>query len=178
MLGKGFALTGGNLAQNPEGPLDPSFGHRLKLARFVAAQSGLYELALEELRAGQKRTHWMWFVLPQLRGLGHSLMADRYGIEDLDEARAYLAHPLLGARLRECVEAILGHAGRCAPADILGVVDAIKFHSSLTLFEAAGGGPLLAGALDAFYAGERDRRTLAIGPSPVMAASSSDTFTS
>lgn len=102
----------------------------------------------------------MWFVLPQLKGLGHSMMADRYGIDGLEEARAYLAHPLLGPRLLECVTAILSHRPRSA-ADILGVVDAIKFNSCLTLFEAAGGGPLFGEALDAFYAGERDRRTLA-----------------
>jgi uncharacterized protein (DUF1810 family) len=104
----------------------------------------------------------MWFVLPQLKGLGHSLMADRYGIEDLGEAAAYLGDPLLGGRLRECVEAVLAHADGKDAATILGVVDAIKFHSCLTLFEAAGGGPLFARALDAFYAGERDRRTLAM----------------
>lgn len=131
-----------------------------RLARFVAAQSGIYELALAELRAGEKKTHWMWFVLPQLRGLGHSLMADRYGIEDAQEARAYLAHPILGARLRECLEALLAYAGERGAADMLGVVDAIKLQSSLTLFEAAGGGPLFADALEAFYGGERDKRTL------------------
>jgi uncharacterized protein (DUF1810 family) len=136
--------------------------YRMTLARFVAAQSGVYELALAELRAGAKRTHWMWFVLPQLRGLGHSLMADRYGIEELGEAQAYLAHPLLGHRLRECVEAVLTHSGQKDAATILGVVDAIKFQSSLTLFEAAGGGSLFGQALDAFYKGERDRRTLAM----------------
>jgi uncharacterized protein (DUF1810 family) len=136
--------------------------YRLSLARFVAAQSGVHDLALAELRAGAKRTHWMWFVLPQLRGLGHSLMADRYGIEGLDEARAYLAHPLLGDRLRDCVDALLTHAGRRNAGEIMGVVDAIKLHSCLTLFEAAGGGALFASALDSFYAGERDRRTLAM----------------
>ncbi|WP_338505386.1 DUF1810 domain-containing protein [Sphingomonas kaistensis] len=134
----------------------------MSLARFVAAQSGVYDLALAELRAGAKRTHWMWFVLPQLRGLGHSMMADRYGLEEIDEARAYLAHPVLGARLRECVAALLTHAGRRTAAEVMGVVDAIKLHSSLTLFEAAGGGPLFARALDVFYGGERDRRTLAM----------------
>lgn len=132
----------------------------MSLARFVAAQSGVYDLALAELRAGQKRTHWMWFVLPQLRGLGHSLMADRYGLEGIGEARAYLAHPLLGERLRDCVAALLTHADTRSAAEVMGVVDAIKLHSSLTLFEAAGGGELFARALNAFYAGERDRRTL------------------
>jgi uncharacterized protein (DUF1810 family) len=142
--------------------LDRASTYRLSLARFVAAQSGVHDLALAELRAGQKRTHWMWFVLPQLRGLGHSLMADRYGLEGLAEARAYLADSLLGGRLRECVEALLTHAGTRSAAEVMGVVDAIKLQSSLTLFEAAGGGPLFARALDAFYAGERDKRTLAL----------------
>lgn len=142
--------------------MDRAGPYRLSLARFVAAQSGVYDLALAELRAGQKRTHWMWFVLPQLRGLGNSMMADRYGLEGLDEARAYLAHPILGARLRESVSAVLVHAGRRSAAEIMGVIDAIKLHSCLTLFEAAGGGPLFAEALGAFYGGERDRRTLAM----------------
>ena len=155
----------GNLA-SPNHPADagnpdPSTTYRLSLARFVAAQSGVYDLALAELRTGQKRTHWMWFVLPQLRGLGHSLMADRYGLEGLAEARAYLAHPILGERLRESVLTLLAHAGARSAAEVMGVVDAIKLHSSLTLFEAAGGGPLFTRALDGFYAGERDRRTLA-----------------
>ena len=104
----------------------------------------------------------MWFVLPQLRGLGHSMMADRYGLEGLGEAHAYLAHPVLGTRLRECVVTLLTHAGQRSAAEVMGVVDAIKLHSSLTLFEAAGGGPLFARALDTYYGGERDRRTLAM----------------
>lgn len=142
--------------------MDRAGPYRLSLARFVAAQSGVYDLALAELRAGQKRTHWMWFVLPQLRGLGNSMMADRYGLEGLGEARAYLGHRILGTRLRESVSALLLHSGRRTAAEIMGVVDAIKLHSCLTLFEAAGGGPLFAEALDAFYGGERDRRTLAM----------------
>lgn len=142
--------------------MDRASAYRLSLARFVAAQSGVYDLALAELRAGAKRTHWMWFVLPQLRGLGHSMMADRYGLEGLGEARAYLAHPVLGPRVRECVATLLTHAGQHSAAEVMGVVDAIKLHSSLTLFEAAGGGPLFARALDTYYGGERDRRTLAM----------------
>jgi len=122
----------------------------------------VYELALAELLRGEKKTHWMWFVLPQLRGLGHSLMADRYGIENLAEARAYLAHELLGDRLLECVSALVGHAGTHTAAEVLGVVDGIKLQSCLTLFERAGGGPLFGEALDGFYHGERDRRTLAM----------------
>ncbi len=142
--------------------MDRASPYRLSLARFVAAQSGVYDLALAELRAGAKRTPGMGFVLPHVRGLGHSMMADRYGLEEIDEARAYLAHPVLGARLRECVTALLTHAGQRSAAEVMGVVDAIKLHSSLTLFEAAGGGPLFGRALDAFYGGERDRRTLAM----------------
>ncbi|GLR46819.1 DUF1810 domain-containing protein [Sphingomonas astaxanthinifaciens] len=140
--------------------LDLPSAYRLSLARFVAAQGGVYDLALAELRAGEKRTHWMWFVLPQLRGLGFSIMADRYGLEGLGEARAYLAHPLLGARLRECVAALLTHAGQRSAGEIMGVVDGIKLLSCLTLFEAAGSEPLFARAIDAFYEGERDKRTL------------------
>jgi uncharacterized protein (DUF1810 family) len=90
------------------------------------------------------------------------MMADRYGLADLDEARAYLGHPLLGERLRECVTALLAHAPAKTAAEIMGVVDAIKLRSSLTLFQAAGGGALFDQALDAFYDGERDRRTLAL----------------
>jgi uncharacterized protein (DUF1810 family) len=142
--------------------VDCASPYRLSLARFVAAQSGVHDLALAELRAGAKRTHWMWFVLPQLRGLGHSLMADRYGIEGLGEARAYLAHPLLGDRLRECVAALLDYAGHRSAAEIMGVVDAIKLQSCLTLFEAATCDELFARALDVFYEGERDKRTLAM----------------
>lgn len=156
------ALASSTLARGTPAPLDPALAHQLRLARFKAAQSGIYDLALAELRAGEKKTHWMWFVLPQLKGLGHSLMADRYGIEGLDEARAYLADELLGSRLRECVATLLTHSGRRSAAEVLGVVDAIKLNSCLTLFEAAGEEPLFGAALDAFYGGERDRRTLAM----------------
>ena len=134
----------------------------MDLQRFIDAQQGVVDTAIAELRAGRKRTHWMWFVLPQLRGLGHSLMADRYGLEGMGEAQAYLSDPLLGGRLRECVATLLTHAGIRSAAEVMGVVDAIKLHSCLTLFEAAGGGALFARALDAFYGGERDRRTLAM----------------
>lgn len=130
------------------------------LERFVRAQEGSYAQALAELRAGRKTGHWIWFVLPQLRGLGRSPMAHEYGIADRAEAEAYLAHPLLGARLRECVHALLAHAGRPA-ASILGDVDAMKFRSCLTLFDAVSTDPLFSRALDAFYGGERDAATLA-----------------
>lgn len=126
----------------------------------MAAQEGVYETALAELEAGRKRTHWMWFVLPQIVGLGSSAMARRYALSDLAEARAYLAHPVLGARLRSCVEAVLKHSDRTAN-DILGAPDDLKFRSCLTLFEAAAPEePLFGSALAVFYAGACDSRTL------------------
>ena len=129
--------------------------------RFVAAQADVYETALAELRAGEKRSHWMWFVFPQIAGLGHSAMARHYAIADLAEARAYLAHPVLGGRLTACAEAALGWAGRRSAEAMLGGIDAVKLRSSATLFEAAGGGAVFAGVLDAFFSGERDASTLA-----------------
>lgn len=133
------------------------------LQRFVDAQAGDYAQALAELRAGHKRSHWIWYVLPQLRGLGTSAMSQRYGIGSRAEAHAYLAHPLLGARLRECVAALMAHRGRRGAVEILGSIDALKCRSCLTLFDAAAdhGEPLFAQALDAFYGGERDQATLA-----------------
>ena len=131
------------------------------LARFVDAQSGVYHTALAELRAGRKQTHWIWFILPQIAGLGFSPMAQRYAITGLDEARAYLAHPILGPRLRECVTAILAHQGKTA-LGILGAPDDLKFRSSLTLFAAATDEPLFQDALAAFFEGEPDGATLAL----------------
>lgn len=132
------------------------------LARFVAAQRDDYATALAELRAGAKRSHWMWYVFPQIAGLGRSAMAQAYAIADLAEARAYLAHPLLGERLRESTDALLAHGGRDIAA-ILGGTDAMKLRSSMTLFEVAADGaePRFAAILDAFYRGERDGATLA-----------------
>jgi uncharacterized protein (DUF1810 family) len=130
------------------------------LGRFLTAQEDVYPRALAELRAGRKQSHWMWFIFPQLAGLGHSPTARFYAIASADEARAYLAHPLLGARLRESVAAMRRHRGQRAET-VLGGIDALKFRSSLTLFEAVADDPaLFAEALDAFYDGERDRRTL------------------
>ncbi|HYD12805.1 MAG TPA: DUF1810 domain-containing protein [Allosphingosinicella sp.] len=130
------------------------------LGRFVEAQAQIWPTALAELRAGRKQSHWMWFVFPQLAGLGSSPMAVHYAIRSADEARAWLAHPLLGARLREGVAAMLAHPGRSADAT-LGGIDALKFRSSLTLFEAVAAEPaLFAEALDLFYHGARDQRTL------------------
>ena len=130
------------------------------LSRFVEAQAGLYASALDELHDGEKRTHWMWFVFPQLRGLGRSATAQRYGIADLDEAHAYLRHPLLGTRLGECTRAVLAHAGTPLGA-IFGFPDELKFVSCMTLFDAAGGSvDLFRRALQAFNGGNPDAGTL------------------
>jgi len=130
------------------------------LSRFVAAQQDSYPHALAELRAGDKRSHWMWFVFPQIAGLGRSDMARRYAIRDLAEAQAYLAHPVLGARLRECMAAVLAHVGARTAEAIFGGIDAVKLRSSMTLFEAAGDVHACADLLDAFFAGARDPETL------------------
>ena len=131
------------------------------LERFVAAQRPTYDDALAELRAGAKRGHWMWFVFPQIAGLGRSPTARFYAIVDAIEASAYLLHPLLGGRLRECTEAMLGWAGRKSAEAILGPVDAVKFASSMTLFDAvAESDDLFAHALAAYNHGERDPLTL------------------
>jgi len=133
------------------------------LVRFVDAQAGAYENALSELHNGRKRSHWMWFIFPQLRGLGHSPTAQRYGIGSLAEARAYLQHPLLGARLRECAEAVLGHATLSRSA-IFGSPDDVKFCSSMTLFalaDASDGSPFRR-ALAGFCGGQADPKTLAL----------------
>ena len=128
------------------------------LDRFTAAQDRAYDDVLRELRAGRKASHWMWFIFPQLKGLGRSETAQYYGIASLDEARAYLDHPLLGARLRECTDLVNAHAGTRIDT-ILGHVDALKFRSSMTLFAAAGGAPFDA-ALSLFHAGQPDQATL------------------
>lgn len=127
------------------------------LERFVAAQDGVYQVALSELRRGAKRGHWMWFIFPQLRGLGRSEAALRYGIASLDEARAYLAHPILGPRLLECVSALQDLTGSTA-VRIFGEVDATKLRSSLTLFALADGGPIFEAALQRWF-GSKDQQT-------------------
>lgn len=132
----------------------------VSLDRFISAQAPVFAQALDELRGGTKRSHWMWFVFPQLAGLGRSATARFYGLADLDEARAYLAHPVLGPRLLAAIAALLGWAGRRSAEAMLGPVDAMKLKSSLTLFEAAGAGADCGEALDAFYGGQRDRLTL------------------
>ena len=132
------------------------------LARFVEAQAPVYENALAELRAGRKRSHWMWFVFPQIRGLGISPTAQYYAVSGLDEARAYLAHPVLGPRLLACTAAVTAHHGTPV-SRIFGAPDDLKFRSSMTLFELAADGPSeFSRALDALCAGERDKITRAI----------------
>jgi uncharacterized protein (DUF1810 family) len=131
------------------------------LERFVRAQAsgGLYDRALAELRAGRKESHWMWFVFPQLRGLGRSPTAQAFGIASLAEARAYLAHPLLGPRLLACTEAVAQAAAPSA-SSIFGQLDALKLRSSMTLFSrAAPDEPLFQRVLDRFFGGEPDPLT-------------------
>ena len=138
-------------------------GDPYDLGRFLAAQQGCYARVLEELAAGRKTSHWMWFIFPQLRGLGVSATALRFGLAGLDEARAYLAHPLLGGRLRECVRALLAVEGRSAH-QIFGSPDDLKLRSCLTLFAAAAddgaGDGEFGAALAKYYGGGPDPRTL------------------
>jgi uncharacterized protein (DUF1810 family) len=143
----------------------------IDLGRFLRAQEdrGTYERALAELRAGRKRSHWMWFVFPQLQGLGHSELSRRYAIASLQEARAYLADPVLGARLRECATALLALEGASAQ-DVLGGVDALKLRSSMTLFARAAAAPeeedLFERVLARYFAGAGDELTLRLLEGP------------
>jgi uncharacterized protein (DUF1810 family) len=132
------------------------------LARFVQAQAPVYAHVLAELRDGRKRSHWIWFVFPQLAGLGFSAMAQFYAIGSLDEAKAYLAHPALGARLRECAGLVLAIQGRSIH-DIFGSPDDLKFHSSMTLFGRADPADgLFRECLEKYFAGREDAQTLAL----------------
>lgn len=128
------------------------------LERFVEAQADTYATALAEITRGRKASHWMWFIFPQLRGLGTSGMAHTFGIASLDEARSYLSHPLLGRRLRECVTA-LQDLPQADAQEVFGSVDAMKLRSSLTLFLRAGGGPLFEAALQRWFSGRADEAT-------------------
>lgn len=130
------------------------------LDRFTQAQAPVYEQVLEELRAAAKATHWMWFIFPQLRGLGSSAMAQRYGIADLPEAVAYLRHPLLGPRLLECTGLLLQAPVSLGATNILGAVDALKLRSCLTLFRLASRAEPFDAALTRFFGGEADLRTI------------------
>jgi len=131
------------------------------LDRFVTEQNRDYETVLGELRRGRKSSHWIWFIFPQIAGLGHSAMSQYFAIASLDEARAYLAHPILGPRLRECARLVLAVEGRTAE-EILGSIDAMKLRSSMTLFHrAAPDEPEFASVLDRYFDGVEDEATLA-----------------
>lgn len=140
---------------------------RFGLTRFVAAQAPVIQTVLKELRGGKKRTHWMWYVFPQLDGLGESVIAKHYAIKSADEARAYLNHPLLGARLRECTSAVCAVEGRTV-SEIFGFPDDLKFKSSMTLFASVAAEPnsIFVQALTKYFAGEKCERTLGLLASP------------
>jgi len=129
------------------------------LQRLVAAQGPVFAEVCAELRAGEKRSHWMWFVFPQIAGLGRSAMARRYAISGRAEAGAFLAHEVLGPRLVECTQLVNGVAGRSA-LEIFGAVDELKFCSSMTLFDAVVGGGVFGVALQKYFGGGRDARTI------------------
>ena len=137
-------------------------GDRFNLLRFVEAQTGVYEQACAELRVGSKRSHWMWFVFPQIRGLGSSEMAVRYAISGREEALAYLESEVLGARLRECAGIVVGVEGRTVE-EIFGYPDDLKFHSSMTLFTEVEGPAehVFRAALRKYFGGRPDQATLA-----------------
>ena len=132
------------------------FGH------FIEAQNPVIDCVMEELSAGEKRSHWMWFIFPQLSGLGHSHMAQRFALRSLWEARAFLAHPVLGERLRQCTRLVVNLEGR-GVSEIFGYPDEMKFHSSMTLFAlAAPEEPLFDAALKKYFAGRKDKKTMTL----------------
>lgn len=140
----------------------------MSLDRFVEAQSPVIGKVMDELIAGEKETHWMWFIFPQLKALGRSRTANFYGLADLAEARLYLEHPVLGPRLLRCTEAVLAHTDKTA-YEIFGFPDDLKFRSCMTLFLMADPGQnLFKQALDSFYAGESDPGTMAWLQEPDM----------
>lgn len=146
----------------------PSTDDPFDLQRFLDAQTGCYAEALAELNQGEKRTHWMWFIFPQFAGLGSSPMAQRYAIRSRAEAAQYLRHPVLGVRLRECSEALLGVQGK--PIDtILGFPDNLKLQSSMTLFASIDGAdPVFAQVLERYFQGEQDAKTLQLLAAPAV----------
>jgi uncharacterized protein (DUF1810 family) len=133
-----------------------------ELHRFVIQQVDIFDHALAEIRSGEKRTHWMWFIFPQLRGLGTSPASRYYGIGSIDEARAYLDHPMLGPNLRQATEALILWSSRKTAEQILGSVNALKLRSSMTLFDWIEPAGFFAEALDSFFDGQRDERSLAL----------------
>jgi uncharacterized protein (DUF1810 family) len=130
-----------------------------QLQRFVEAQDSCFSQVRSELAAGKKRTHWMWFVFPQVRGLGSSPTAERFAISGLDEARAYLLHPVLGERLRDCTALVNAVEGRSS-GEIFGYPDDLKFHSSVTLFAQAGDDDVFVAALRRYFDGRPDQATI------------------
>ena len=137
----------------------PKGKRNYNLERFLTAHKYNYENALREITDGRKRTHWIWFIFPQLTILGHSANAKYYGISGYDEAKAYYEHPILGTRLREITMALLQHRGESA-VDILGDIDAVKVRSCMTLFDAVSPDDIFQEVLDAFYGGTSDKKTL------------------
>lgn len=138
------------------------YGEPEGLERFVRAQTDSYAAALEEIRQGRKRSHWMWYIFPQLQGLGLSSTAQYYGLRGLEEAKAYIRHPVLGPRLLEISEALL-KLDSCDPLTVLGYPDDLKLRSCMTLFEqAAPEQPVFARVLEKYYSGHRDGRTLSL----------------
>jgi uncharacterized protein (DUF1810 family) len=131
------------------------------LQRFISAQQPVYQTVLTELKSGRKQSHWIWFIFPQVDGLGRSSTAHQYAIKSRAEAIAYLATPVLAARLIECTKAVLAVPDKSAH-EIFGSPDDMKFHSSMTLFDAVDGGDLYAKALERFYGGKRDTATVDI----------------
>ena len=140
-----------NAARSPEG-----------VERFVVAQEGVWEIVIPELRAGMKRGHWMWYIFPQIAGLGSSSMSMRYAIRDMAEACAYLAHPVLGPRLRGTMSMVLSHRGKKLAKEIFFGIDALKLRSSATLFDLVSPGDVFKDILDAFYDGKPCEKTLSI----------------
>ena len=145
---------------NENAPSNPA--DSFDLNRFLSAQKDIYDRALAELRAGEKHSHWMWYVFPQIEGLGSSPTTRHYSIKSLEEARRYLAHPVLGKRLIECAEAVMMHQGLSAE-DIFGHPDDWKLQSSMTLFELVSeSGSVFSRILDKYYQGKRDSKTIGI----------------
>lgn len=132
----------------------------ISLQRFLDAQKDYFYIALREMREGAKRTHWIWFIFPQIKGLGRSPDAQLYGISDMDEAKAYLEHPVLGARLREITQQVLKYADRSINAIMGSGIDVKKFKSSMTLFDAVSPDDIFDNALKTFYGGNRDQLTI------------------
>ncbi len=132
-----------------------------QLTRFVDAQKQVYDSVVQELQNGRKRGHWMWYVFPQIAGLGVSPTSQRYAIRSAEESRAYYAHPVLGSRLRECTQLVMNVRSRSSE-DIFGPIDNLKFRSSMTLFDSVTDDGLFRDALSKYFGGEPDQRTLSI----------------